>query len=440
MRYTAYCAGEGLRSLSTAALWATHTEAGVVTDASLSAREQGVRPGLTIQSAKALLRDLECIPETDALPGGMDVVLQTVADQTPWVEWIDPDTCWFQLSGKHPPLRELRTILQRLEQALTPQQRVCAGFAETPDLARTLVEWSRVERVPGALYWRVGRQLWLLSPELAKQVRHRGKVARPVADAVRPPQLDWLKRLPILAFWPVSESVRLRLLSLGVHRLGELASVPAAYLQRQFGPDAWHWSEWLRSVPTGSVRVNYPPLQTQVEWAAALGEAVRSAQLPDILETLAKQAADVLYQRETGALQVELEWETECGVQTVHRSAKQPLVGEVQICAALQETLQTALPALTDERLERVRLTARSLRPLRGVQQSLGVDLGGPPSERLYLDGRKDPPDGPDLLQRLLHLVNHRFPGTLALGLRPTFRELRLQAFQSAHALEPRWG
>lgn len=461
MRFTSYCVGEGVRSVSEKVFWATHTPAGMVTDASVSARAKGLRPGLTTRAAKAMIPEVECVLETGELPDAMGNVLQIVSEGTPWIERIGKDNFYFQVPGNRPPMREIRSILARTDQLLTTEQRIQVGMAETPHLARTLVEWNRLERVPEALYWRVGRQIWLVSPGVAATVH-----GKPQHES-----LTWLGQLPVLAFWIVPVAVRERLVSLGVYRLNELKTIPVTYLKRQFGLESLNWLEWLKQLPKGSLQINYPLQQSIVQWASDIGDEASVSALTEIVEGLAVRMERVLLQRSMGTLRLTLEWETERGADRFERAVKYPIADTDALLATVEAGLQEIEVnrfgrsergtgrTFNGRVLERVRLIAQDLQALAAVQQRLpewvmqstrpGAKPQANSSQQLarfgqlrrgavFPERRASRGDaGEDAnLPRLVRHVNRKFPGALQLGLRPTFRELRLQAVRSAGGTE----
>jgi len=408
MRFTSYCVGEGVRSVSTHVLWATHSTVGVVTDASITARARGVHPGLSTRAAKAMVPELECILETEELANVMDNVVQIIAAGTPWIERIESDTLYFQLPGKQPPMREVRSILASVDQLLSKEQCIRIGMAETPYLARTLVEWHRVERVPEALYWRVGRQTWLVSPGIAAMIHGKSQH----------PSLAWLSQLPILAFWRVPIEVRERLVSLGVYRLEGLRTIPQAYLKRQFGLESLEWLEWLNRLPQGSIQINYPRQQSAVQWTSDIGEAAPVSAFHEILAGLAERLERLLLKQSMGALKLSLEWETERGIGCFQRAFKHPVVDKEALFSAVEAE------RVNGRRLGSVQLIAEDLQVLVAVQQRL-------PEWLVRSRGSRGMAKEVANLPRLVRHVNRKFPGALQMGIQPTFRELRLQAARS---------
>ncbi len=403
VRYTLFAQAEGVRSTVVEQFWATESSDGYVTDASLSASKRGVRRGMPIRTAKALIPELISIEEVDGVPPGLEKILSTVLAFTPWIEVTGKDAFYFQLAGTRPPLQEIRRLLERVNRELTEEQRIQVGLAELPKLARAVVEWNKVEHVPDAMYWRVGRQLWLVAPSLAQMVTGR-----------QCSKSDWVLEMPISAFWDAPLGARERLLSLGVYRLSELCTVPISYLKRQFGEEALAWQQFHRSVPQ-RLRVNYPSRKLTKEWVADLGDEVPGALISDLVRDLVNQLAEDLRKSELGALKLGLAWKSSRGTGSFERTVKQPVYQPEYIIAAVESGLFECNFECNVEELSFVQLYALDIQPL--VSMQLALSEQRPEEKRGTVD-----------IVRVVRHVNRKFPDALRMGIRPSFRELRLQA------------
>lgn len=404
MRFTLFAAAQGVQSDLAVPFWATESSSGVVTDASLSARRRGVRPGMLMRTAKALIPELTGTEETDGLPKALDKILRTVLKFTPWIEVIDKSAFYFQIPSERPPLQEVKQILNIINQQLTEEQSVQVGFARTSKLARALVEWNQVERVPGALYWRVGRQLWLVAPSLARIVSGKADVTKMGNQGME--SENWILEMPIPAFWDAPANVRDRLMSLGVYRISELAKVPVSYLKRQFGEASLAWTEFSH-LGSERLRVNYPPQKFVKEWVSSLGEEVPGERIAHIIEDLAQGLANELRRSGLGALRIGVLWKSD----RYERAIKRPAYQAEQIIAAVEPGYQ----ACQVDELSYVQLYAADIHPLTSVQVALSE--GRPEEKKETVD-----------VLRVVRHVNHKFPDAIQRGLRPSFRELRLQA------------
>lgn len=411
VRFTLYGEAEGVLGSAKETHWATVAQ-GVVTDASVSARTQGVLPGISAKAAKALVPGIVLEDEPDEPTSVMRAVWERLWASSPWLETVGERAFLLQIPGRTPPLREVRNLLLSLEEQLSEEQRIRAGLAENPFLARALVEWSRVERVPAALYYKVGRQQWLLSPSLAAWLQKGGPYA---------PVGTWVHNLPLTALWTLPSESKDRLLKLGVSRLGQLEQIPKPHLFRHFGKEVLLWLRMLDQEPGGTVRVNYPPLQRKKVWIAPLGEQVEVAHMEELLQSLTGELAVELQQAACGALNVRMDWESDVAEGSFERVTKKP----AYTAEALQAALWPGLDAFRGSALRRLEVSVADIRPLQSVQSSFAIKNGAfVPSEEV---SRND-------LSRLLYHVNRKFPKGLQVGLRPTFRELRLNAvLQDVH-------
>lgn len=426
VRYTIFGIGEGIRCDLERQFWALHSTSDIIVDASVSARNKGVRPGMSKKAAKSLIPELELVLEEEHVTGSLQKVLYRVSRYTPWIQKVNEDSFLFQIPGDRPPMKEVRRILEDMEQVLGPEQRLQIAMAETPYMARTIVEWSRVEKVPDVLYFRVDGDLWLISPSIASELHQK------VGFSI----LGWLGELPIPAFWIAPPEARERLMSLGVHRLKELAHIPTSYLERQFGKSALHWLAWLEQLPRGMVQINFPPDETIFEWMPDAGDEAPVQVLEEILSKLTGEMAEVLQQRRVGALRLTLQWETERSITKVERKFKQPVFeNEVILSGILAELRnerdwaekkehESGVRVRQGRQLSRVCFTANRLQPLVSAQMQL-PDSSSAQKQMVSTN-----------LHRVVRHVNRKFPGGLQMGIHPTFRELRLQAVLSASGAE----
>ncbi len=403
MRFTLYGEAEGVLGRSQERYWATVAH-NAVTDASVSARGKGIQPGMPIHVAKALLPSLVLEDEPDLPPPLMQSIWGVLWNVSPWLETVGKQAFYLQIPGKHPPLREVRRLLSTVEERLSDEQRVRVSLAENPFLARALWVWSRMERVPGAVYYKVGREQWLISPGLAQWGR------RGPSDLV-----EWIRNMPVAALWVLPDAKRTALQKLGVSRMNELAEIPSERLIRQFGKEALLWPRFLKQSPGGSVHVNYPPARMREVWRATLGEEVGLSALPEIMERLVLPLATELQKTGFGALKVGMAWETDAAGGAFEKVAKKPVYTAEALRAALVDGIEDCRGA----RLQMLEIYAEELRPLQSVQTSFVLKNGAfiPAEEQQKKD-----------LGRLLTQVNRKFPKGLQVGLHPTFRELRLQA------------
>jgi len=394
MRYTLYGHGEGVRAHCTSPVWVSYRDQRV-TDASLSARRLGVCPPLTLKTALSLAPGIAVIEESESQVRPMRAVWKFLYRFSPWLQTVDWDGFYLQLSGTDAPLVELRRILTKLDGHLSTEQRFRTGFAETPFLSRLLVEWSRLGvRIPGAAYRQFGRQQVIVSPRLTGACE------------------DWWLAMPISPFWLIPAPVREQLLTLGIYTLGELRACSLTQLRRRFGKQS---SLWLRSLDVRDrepLTTNYPPSRLSASFQTCAGDALPPTQIPALLERLANELCRDLAQDGQGALRVSLRWTREDGTSELFfRQTKHPVARSDFLIVQLSPACQQIAAPITD-----LVLTVEDLRPLPTQQLAFAIidDM------LTEVDMRKH-----DEIPRVLHQINHKIPGAIRVGAVPSYRELR---------------
>lgn len=431
MRFFLFGQGEGVRADSQAALWAAIGD-GKVTDASISARQQGVKRGMTAKSAQALIPGLVLYPESEKtmVSQTMQKIWGALWKISPWLETISEDSFLLQIPSAYPPIREVRDLSLDIQKLLNKEQRFRLGLAENPFLARALVEWSRLERVPGATYLKVREQELLLSPSISKLGYISCNASGDSTASIR-----WIRSLPISALWPLPGAIQTTLLELGVRRLADLEElVNPRQLQQRFGTSALTWLEWLKQQPGGRVHVNYPPAQLVQIRQADAGEYLLPEHYPGLLDSMATTLARELERSGNGALQVGMVWETHERNESFEKISKRPIYQRELLLAQLTSGMES----LPKEGVERLELYVRNIQPLTQIQMTFWCEEGAGQS----LSRREQPKPGQFYLtviqrgeekqqrdiEKLIRQVNQKFPNGLKVGIRPTFRELRLNA------------
>lgn len=456
MRFFLFGQGEGVRVDSPAVLWAAGQD-GKITDASLSARKQGVRQGLTTKAAQALVPGivLHELSEVEQPSKTMREIWQVLWGFSPWLETISEDAFLLQMPSVHPPLREVRDLILMMQKVLTKEQRFRLGLAENPFLAKVLVEWSRLERVPQAGYFKVREQELLLSPGLSEmcgsshwksgEVKLSDELLKELAVSTSAVSTDWVREVPVPALGVLPESIQTTLWELGIQRLGDLKKVSPSLLQQRFGKAALLWLEWLHQRPGGRVNVNYPPAELVQTRRADVGERLLSKHYPALLESMANTLARELERSGTGALKIGVSWQTNQGKRHFERVAKRPVYQLGLLLAQLQPAMEL-LPAEGTSQLE---LYVKNLEPLTSVQLTfwceetrgrLLTEGEQPGRTRFRTAVRQREEKLGQELEKLLHQVNQKFPNGLQVGVRPTFRELRLNAVLQVNGKTKRRG
>jgi len=429
MRFSLYGQGEGVYITCVDTFWA-YTADNTIVDASLSARGKGVKPGLSVKSAQALLpairvyeagdspentvtvtSGLNAPPKTNRtvqaphMPDAMKRVHDAICLHTPWLETVGSDAFFALIPGAQPPLREVRELLLQIDATLQTEQRVRVALAETPDLARALVAWSLHERVPNATYRKAGRQHFIISPAFAHD---------------REPKVPWFLQLPIQVLWKIPEKARNRLQQLGIHRLSALFDISDTQLIRQFGKESILWRDALVTDADGEsarLKTNYPPIRYTTTWVPVAGEVVGRAKWPMLIRNLIDELSTLLEKNGFGALKVGVAWAIESNLHQFERVAKRPTYQ----ADALWSRIAPSLSDIPDG-AEQITVYLDDIRPLTSVQTKLVLHNG------MLLTESECSPTAKDEIPKLLSHVNRKFPKGLQVGLQPSFRERRLAA------------
>ncbi|WP_206921929.1 hypothetical protein [Alicyclobacillus suci] len=411
MRYTLFGQGEGMcvdrRGIPDAVAHCAYVavdKTDIVTDASVSALKAGVQVGGALKTAQSVVCDLVVFAHPDKPTDQMRQVYQILWNASPFVRTLAHSGFVVQVPTERPPLAEVREILLAIDEILHAEQRFRVGMAENPFLAEALVAWSRMERVPGARYYRVRQQQLILSPGVARMLEAGGEV-----------DTSWVSQMPIAALGYIPPTQREQLRQLGVHRLQDLADVSDELLFARFGKEAWLWRQALQQVPGGRIQVNYPPLEQRMSWRAPLGEEASIEVVELLMESMAAQLCSELQRVAAGALLVGMRWQTEMAGGSYEYAARTPIYQPFSLLAGLE----VGRLQMVGQRIELIDLYVSELRPLESVQAGFVLY-----EDAFYPLPQVDRASLEDVREVLLH----KFPKKLHIGARPTFREQRLNA------------
>jgi len=411
LRYTLFAQCEGVLAQSSEHFWAV-VQNGTVLDASVSARNQGIREGMTEKAARALAPSMDFHPFSPQLTTVMETLHNIVKTYTPWLEVVDCRRFYAQIPVTEGAPREVRQILSDCHSALSDEQRICIGFAESKGAARALVEWHRIGRVPEMGVFAFKQQRLIVSPRIWRKGQGFSSTSTTTTDR-------WLHQFPMTAMWVLPKSVRYDLLALGVKTFGQLQSIPDENLKVHFGKEIWQVKEMFQSnapIATGSPPV---PETFSATWTAPAGEAATIAVLPQIAEGLMNKLCRSMFQWGLGTKRMETRWETEDkGVQVSSRVFGKVLSNR----EALAPPLLLELAKIREESICLLEISVRELCSVKGQQLQFTVKnnrvlpIQYQSAERLH--------------DVLLH-VNRKFPNKLKLGMKAGFRELRLEAMDA---------
>ncbi|WP_067619400.1 Y-family DNA polymerase [Alicyclobacillus acidiphilus] len=350
MRYTLFGEGEGVTAEHTGPFVTVLDNK--VTDASISARTAGIRTGWSVQEAQSMLPGIHVAAQPNTRTPAMEFVCQTLWRISPHVQAVDPNAFFVQIPDSIPPLSEVQSLLKVFDSGLNKEQRFRVGLAENPFLAQALVAWSRLERIPGAGCYRVGRQQLVVSPGILR-CSGQGKL-----------DTGWISEFPLSMAWFMPMDVREQLRHLGIERLRDLIWISDSLLLSHFGKQSLLWKNLQEQVPGGKIQSNYPPLERRVSWRAPVDEYAPVEAMERILESLASELCDELQRISAGALRLAMDWRTDEGGGTYERLAKKPIYQPLPMVVQLME----GWCQVYGERLESLDLYVSEVRPLDAVQ------------------------------------------------------------------------
>lgn len=394
---------EGIRADAVSPCW-VGIEDNRVIDLSAAARAAGIRTGFSAAAAQALLPEIEVQPLRTEPSDLMQQVWQTVYDFTPWLQTVGLNGFCAQITHDISPLAEVRQLLERLASQLAGTGRLTLGLARLPEEARTVVAWHDWALDTGGA----------LPPGMRIAFEsHVLLCAAHLTADIRPALPVWLTKLPIPAAWFIPAKAQAELMQLGIHTYGGLLLADRDRLLRRFGKEAAAWLQWFELAPYG-IQSNYPPRQLERVWQAAAGESVSGSCFNELLDQLLTGIGPQMERNGLGAETIELEWITEAGHQHWQRRAGQ-LTGSPSAWRVLAEP---AASTCEGQQLEQMRVVLTGVRPLQSVQAALL-----PKSGTSQLSAREA-----RALQHLCQRIERRYPGAVAFGLKPSFRELRWRA------------
>jgi protein ImuB len=403
MKYSLYSLGEGLLADSPDSHYAVVNQQHEILDASISLRKKGVLPGMALKTAKALYKDIHVVDGAKGLSCSMQRVLNLLCTYTPWIQTERNDAFYIQLSDGTPPVCEVRNLLLDIDNLLSLEQRLRVGFAENPFLARALVEWSQIERIPDAIYRKVGRQCLIISPGLVRIARNDRNIR----------MVEWWGKLPVRALWTLSGNQREKLLKLGVYRLKDFRRIPDQALLSHFGKESLLWKQILSQQFGGSVFVNYPTYEKKSFWIADIHDKPDISSAGDIAGKLSQNLSNQLSRLHVGAMRIGIRCRTDRKEDERWRACKQPVFRSGDIFARIQPFLNEVQGTV----LECIEIFGADIQSLMGIQTSFVLQ-----GNQFRNDTNTIRADMNDVLSE----IDTRFPNRLQVGVKPTFREIRL--------------
>lgn len=235
--------------------------------------------------------------------------------------------------GSRPPAGELSRLVERADRTLAavaglpaekPGVLVRAGLAANKLVARAAAESA----APGA-----------------------APVAVPAGA-----EAGFLAPLPVAALWPAPPDLLRRLTQLGLTRVADLAGVPEAELQRQFGAAGQQLARWARGLDPDHVRAAWPP--RDVGWRAHFPAAAGAAELPPVAARAARELSRRLQDRDEVCQALRLALDLEPGSGPAGLQARKVLARRQQGAAALAGALLSLLQQVIQQAGPGARYTA----------------------------------------------------------------------------------
>ncbi|MCY0887560.1 MAG: hypothetical protein OWQ59_03790 [Alicyclobacillaceae bacterium] len=388
-----------------------------VVDWTVLAYKKGIRRGLLLDQAKLLVPELQHIEADETTDEWIEKIRRVVFQRTPWVQTFGWRTLAAELSGKKPPLKESLDIFKEICALLTSQQRVVVSLAETASLARSMLWWRSHEKIPNSLEKYLNGNLFLVSPGLlrssdSKEADKSESKSRECDSSRRlfcPESVsipEWFLHFPLHALSRLSESDRVRLRSLGIHRLGQLLSHPIADVKSQFGSDfSTELLGWLSH--SGRIHVNYPTNQLHFSWEATMFEEPTMEHALSIIGRICQRASRELLRREVFAQRVLISWKSNAASGCFEIHLKNP-TSQADI---LLPQIKSCLSKIRGTTLERLKLSIPDFSRESGLQSCLhSIQV----EEKFYKEN----------LCFAIDNIEKRFPGKLHKGIRPSYREL----------------
>lgn len=277
-----------------------------VLDLNEPAHTAGVRTGMGLEEAKALLQGMGLVKfEEEPYREAQQQWLDVLTTYSSVVEPAEMHQAWLDLSGHADPfdlIAQLRSELLRTSLG-TPQ----FGLAGNKWLARLAAD----------VLCGIPLDLW---PEATRKI-------------LREPAV-FIAELPVHALSPVDPVHRDRLKFLGYRTIGHVAQIPLRVLRDQFGNESQRIHAAAKGGPQDIVRPLYPPDAVVARFRFP-GGISDSEELSRGLERLSRSLAKRLSERESQSTDIEMRLETEAGKLERKRTFSRPIRTAREVLTAL---------------------------------------------------------------------------------------------------------
>lgn len=283
-----FCAVEELRDPSLRgkafAVGGLPEHRGVVSSCSYAARQYGVHSAQPMGQAMRLCPNLLIIaPHYNAYREMSEKVMAILRQRTAMIEQISIDEAFLDLTDLPQP-----------------------GLAIAQELQREIREQLGL---PCSLGVAANKLLAKIATDTGK-AKHRGPTP-PCAVEVVPPgqEAAYLAPLPARALWGVGPKTAAKLAEMGIHTIGEIASLPEALLARHFGQNGHEMSQHARGLDDRPV-VSERAARSISQEVTFDRDVSSPAVLLDTLRTLSEAVARSVREKKlcAGTIRLKIRW------------------------------------------------------------------------------------------------------------------------------------
>jgi DNA polymerase-4 len=202
---------------------------GVVSAASYEARPFGIHSAMPISRAARLCPDAVFLPvDMDKYSHVSRQVMGILAEFTPLLEPLSIDEAFLDVTHGRALLGDGEAHARQIKAVIRDRLALAASVGVAPNKFVAKVA-SDLEKPDGLVVVSPGEEAAFLAP------------------------------LPISRLWGVGKVMAAQLVSMGVHRIGQLATMPPEHLRARFGDSALHLAELARGVDERAVEISTPP-------------------------------------------------------------------------------------------------------------------------------------------------------------------------------------
>ncbi len=300
----------------------------LVLDANPLAKRRGIRLGMEVRQAKAVVND--CLVqewEEECYLPRRKMWLDVCTDFTGIIEPLDQHIATLDLSGHPCPL----DVTEKLVRELVSRTQLMVHYGAAPSV-------------------------WIA--KLAADHEDLGQAIESPAG--------FLSALPVKDLLPASEETRNRLSFLGYRTIGQVADIPLPVLQGQFGEEALTILSAAQGRHQQPVHPLYP-LGSVHECLIFEGDVELQEAIDDALRLIADRIGNRLTHRSLQSSQLEIKLEMEQRIVAKSRRFTKPIHNSLSALIAMRLLIQDAI----DAPVSSIRATLTDLEKTRHRQQEL---------------------------------------------------------------------